>query len=211
VYRFGADEAGKGPVLGSMFAAAVAADPDTLPPVADSKELGADRRERIAAELRAASGVEVGVAEIPVDRIDDPETDMNTLTVAAHARAIDDLGGGGRGIVDAGDVDADRFANRVEQGVDADIAVDAEHRADEQYPLVAAASVVAKVARDAHVADLTAHYGEIGSGYPGDDRTRQFLREYVTEHGDLPACARRSWQTSRDALAATEQTDIDSF
>ncbi|MCF2242107.1 ribonuclease HII, partial [Halobacterium salinarum] len=76
--RFGVDEAGKGPVLGSMFAAAVAGDPAAVPDgVADSKRLSADRRAELDDRVRAS--MRVGVAEVPVDRIDDPETDMNTL------------------------------------------------------------------------------------------------------------------------------------
>jgi ribonuclease HII len=209
---FGVDEAGKGPVLGSMFAAAVVADPARLPPVADSKRLSAERRERVARELRADPAVTVGVAEIPVERIDDPGTDMNTLTVAAHAEALAAVEvEGRRGVLDAGDVDADRFARRVADPRDAHPEVGAEHRADERHPLVAAASVVAKVERDAHVEALAREYGAVGSGYPGDEQTRTFLREFVAEHGHLPACARSSWQTSQDALAAAEQSALDGF
>ncbi|MFB6219042.1 MAG: ribonuclease HII [Halobacteriaceae archaeon] len=209
MYTLGADEAGKGPVLGSMFAAAVAADPADLPAVADSKRLSPERREALAGEVRAVA--DVGVAEIPVERIDDPGTDMNTLTVEAHAEALAGVAAGGRAVLDAGDVDADRFARRVADRLDADADIDAEHRADEQYAVVAAASIVAKVKRDAHVAALAEEYGDVGSGYPGDERTRRFLREYVADHGRLPDCARESWQTSRDALAAAEQSDIESF
>ena len=76
---------------------------------------------------------------------------------------------------------------------------------------MAAASVVAKVERDAAVADIAAEYGDVGSGYPSDPTTRAFLRRYVDEHGRLPECARESWQTSRDVLAAAEQSALDSF
>ena len=85
--RFGVDEAGKGPVLGSMFAAAVAGDPGDLPGgVADSKRLTPTRRETLDEAIRES--MRVGVAEIPVARIDDPETDMNKLGVAAQADAL---------------------------------------------------------------------------------------------------------------------------
>ncbi|MFC3477437.1 ribonuclease HII [Halobacterium litoreum] len=208
---FGVDEAGKGPVLGSMFAAAVAGDADDLPDgVADSKRLTADRRETLDAEIR--DRMTVGVAEIPVARIDDPATDMNALTVAAQADALSQVAeGGDSGHVDAGDVNEDRFGRRVAEGVDAEIDVTAEHGADDEYALVAAASVVAKVARDDHVAALAAEYGDVGSGYPSDPTTREFLREYVREQGGLPDCARASWQTSADALAAAEQSGLDDF
>lgn len=209
--RFGVDEAGKGPVLGSMFAAAVVGDPGALPDgVADSKRLTPERREALDARIRDAC--EVAVAEIPVARIDDPETDMNALTVEAQASALEAVARDGlAGYVDAGDVDEARFGRRVSDAVAADVAVTAEHGADDEYALVAAASVVAKVARDSHVADIAAEYGDVGSGYPSDPATREFLAAYVREHGSLPDCARASWQTSRDALAAAEQSGLDDF
>jgi len=228
--RFGVDEAGKGPVLGSMFAAAVVAEPQGLPAdVDDSKAVPADRRPGLAREIREAAA-SVAVSEVPVDRIDDPESDMNSLTVAAQADALDAVAGGGSedvamagqddgctipdplaGTVDAGDTDAERFGRRVADRVEAAVDLTAKHAADETDPLVGAASVVAKQAREDHVADLAAEYGSVGSGYPSDPATREFLRGYVEREGGLPACARASWQTSTDVVAAVEQTGLEGF
>ncbi|WP_135303813.1 ribonuclease HII [Haloarcula amylovorans] len=210
--RFGVDEAGKGPVLGSMFAAAVRADLKALPEdVGDSKDIAPQRREQLATEIRSAADA-VAVAEIPVVRIDDPETDMNTLTVAAHAEALSGVASDGlAGTVDAGDTDAERFGRRVADRVAADVTVAAEHGADETDPLVGAGSIVAKVARDAHVAALSETYGDVGSGYPSDPTTREFLADYVRRHGDLPDCARASWSTCEDVLAAAEQATLGEF
>jgi ribonuclease HII len=206
--QVGVDEAGKGPVLGSMFAAGVRAPAEAIPDgVRDSKELAAQRREEFAEALRADDRVSVGIAEITVERIDDPGTDMNTLTVAAQAGALAAVATGGDAVyLDAGDVDAARFGRRVDDRLDAGVDVRAEHGADAARPVVAAASVIAKVERDAHVADLAAEYGAVGSGYPGDPATRSFLASYVEEHGRLPDCARTSWKTSGDALAAHAET-----
>jgi len=259
--EFGVDEAGKGPVLGSMFAAAVVTDPADLPDdVGDSKDIAPQRREELAAEIREIAA-SVGVAEVSVERIDDEETDMNSLTVAAHAEALTaalgDLDDPPRapgsaestadpdadadslsGYVDAGDTNAVRFERRVADGVadrlstegssiegdtvegdtiegelGAGVAVDVrgEHGADETYPVVGAASIVAKVERDAHVDRLAAEYGEVGSGYPGDPATREFLEAYVAEHEALPPCARATWKTSRDALADATQSSLGEF
>ncbi|MEF8776887.1 MAG: ribonuclease HII [Haloarculaceae archaeon] len=227
--RFGVDEAGKGPVLGSMFAAAVAADPGALPDdVGDSKAVAPDRRATLETEVRSVAA-RVAVAEVPVDRIDDPGTDMNSLTVAAHAEALDAVAGNGlagslevadalegpidagvdlTGTVDASDTDADRFGRRVADAAHAPVDVHAEHGADASDPLVGAASIVAKEAREAHVADLADEYGRVGSGYPNDPKTREFLLDHVEREGTLPDCARASWQTSADVLAAVEQTGL---
>ncbi|WP_435177609.1 ribonuclease HII [Halorussus sp. AFM4] len=221
-----------------MFAAAVRApDPDALPEgIADSKRLAPERREELAAELRADDRIAVGVAEVPVARIDDPETDMNTLTVAAHAEAVaeivdatgeraDAAGTAGEspavveGIADAGDTSEERFARRVADRVPAAVDLTAEHGADDEHAVVGAASVVAKVERDAHVAGLAeryaAEYGpefaDVGSGYPSDPTTREFLEAFVAEHGRLPDCARRSWSTCDDVLAEAAQSGLGDF
>jgi len=211
---FGVDEAGKGPVLGSLFAGAVALeDPSRLPgDVDDSKRLDAATRERIDAELRADDHVRVAVAEIPPARIDDPDTDMNTLTVVAQAQALSAIArNGDTGVVDAGDTSETRFARRVREHAAVDVDVTAEHGADETHDVVAAGSVVAKVARDAQMTALEREHGAVGSGYPSDPTTRAFLADYVDAHGDLPPFARASWATSSDVLAAAEQAELEDF
>jgi ribonuclease HII len=230
----GVDEAGKGPVLGPMVAAAVRADPESLPTdVDDSKRVAPDRRTAIAAELRTSEAIDVAVAIVETAAIDAPDTDMNTLTVRGQARAVRGVArAGDRVVADAGDTSEDRFARRLREfvtdpdraddaaGVVTDLEpvesvdVDAAHGADESDPVVGAASVVAKVARDARMAAIDAAYPAydgIGSGYPSDPTTRRFLREYVADHGDVPPHARRSWSTCADALAAAEQSGLDEF
>ncbi|RQG92425.1 ribonuclease HII [Natrarchaeobius chitinivorans] len=225
--QFGVDEAGKGPALGSMFAAAVSLeDPAYLPDgIADSKRLTPDRREELADELRADDRIAVGVAEITPARIDHPETDMNSLAVEAHAGAIDAALEGYdvvqsetdpiAGLCDACDTDAERFARRVVGAcsleADSGLDLEARHGADDESKLVGAASIVAKVERDAHVTALAEEYGDVGSGYPSDPTTREFLESYVDDHGNLPPFARESWSTCADVLADAEQTGLGQF
>ncbi|WP_254522820.1 ribonuclease HII [Natrinema caseinilyticum] len=221
---FGVDEAGKGPALGSMFAAAVyLAEPADLPDgIRDSKRLAPERRAELATALRDDDRIAIGVAEITPERIDAPETDMNSLAVTAHAtaieRAVADLERGPAttaplsGLCDACDTDADRFARRVTEACPLeDVDIDARHGADDDSALVGAASIVAKVERDAHVAAIADEYGPIGSGYPGDSTTREFLEGYVDDHGTLPPFARTSWSTCERVLAAAEQTGLEQF
>jgi len=235
----GVDEAGKGPVLGPMVAAAVLADPAHLPAdVDDSKRLSPDRREAIDAEIAALDTVAIGVAFVEPGEIDRPDTDMNTLTVRAQARAARTalsgdvaagLGEPVRVVADAGDTDEERFGRRLgefvrrerdgneridDRGTVPSIDVTAAHGADADDPVVAAASVVAKVSRDERMAAIDAEYDDyaaLGSGYPSDPKTRSFLREYVADTGDVPDCARRSWATCDDLLAAAEQSALDEF
>ncbi len=220
--QIGTDEAGKGPVLGSMFAAAVRADPEQLPgDVADSKSLTAPRREGLAVAIREQA-VATAVVEMPVSRIDNPDTDMNGLTVTAHADALagvtdsaeegeSDHRNGLTVYLDAADTNAVRFERRVGDRLDSPPDLQAKHRADENHAVVSAASILAKVSRDAHIADLAAEFGDVGSGYPGDPTTREFLKGFVGEHGRLPDCARASWQTSQDVLAERAQVALSDF
>ncbi|PSQ57817.1 ribonuclease HII [Halobacteriales archaeon SW_8_68_21] len=233
----GVDEAGKGPALGPMVAAAVIADPAGLPgDVDDSKRIAPARRESMAAALGEDPDVAVGVARVEPAEIDRPDTDMNTLTVRGQARAVraalaDRPAGVAepvRVVADAGDTSEERFARRLREFVaegengerpeDGDsvpsVDVTAAHGADENDPLVGAASVVAKVTRDAAMVAVDATYPEyddIGSGYPSDPATRSFIAAYVGDHETLPDCARESWATCEDALAAAEQSALDEF
>ena len=223
IYQIGVDEAGKGPVLGPMVAAAVRVDDRDLPDgIDDSKQLTATRQESIAAELRESPVTDVGLGVVTTDEIDDPETDMNSLTVAAQVRALGDVAtDGDHVLVDAGDVSESRFARRVQEGV-ADAGTDteggvtidvtAEHGADEASRLVGAASIIAKVERDSRIDAIGENYDpDIGSGYPSDPTTREFLAKYVDRHGELPACARASWATCEDVVTAAEQSNLAEF
>jgi ribonuclease HII len=217
--EIGSDEAGKGPVLGPMVVAAVGTvDRSALPDgVDDSKTLSRTRRDTLAETLRESGSLSVGIATIPVDRIDDSDTDMNTLAVSGHARAIDEAVESPRpdsvtGIADACDTSAERFTDRVTDACRTRIDLDARHGADGEDALVAAASIIAKVTRDEHIAELNARYDhDVGSGYPSDPTTRQFLEAYAAEHGTVPPCARRSWSTCEDVLAGVEQAGLEDF
>ena len=222
-YQIGVDEAGKGPVIGPMVAAAVrAAEADLPDGIDDSKRLTAATRESIATQLRESPATAVGLGVVTTDEIDDAETDMNSLTVAAQVRALGDVAADGdHTLVDAGDVSESRFARRVADGVadagtdtEGGVAIDvtAEHGADEASQLVGAASIIAKVERDSRIDALSENYDhDVGSGYPSDPTTREFLADYVDRHGELPACARASWATCEDVVTAAEQSELAEF
>ncbi|ERH11875.1 MAG: ribonuclease H, archaeal HII subfamily [halophilic archaeon J07HB67] len=196
-----------------MVAGAVRADPAVLPTgVDDSKRLSAARREALAAELRDDDRIATATARVSVDEIDDPETDMNGLTVTAQVRALAAVARpGDDAVVDAGDTSQSRFGRRVADGLD-DVTVHATHRADEHDPVVAAASVLAKVDRDRRIDAIDARHDQsVGSGYPSDQTTRGFLADYVDREGELPPAARASWQTATDVLDAAAQSGLDDF
>ena len=120
-------------------------------------------------------------------------------------------------IMDAADVNEKRFGEDVAAALgslaDASgIPVRAMHRADMEYPVVGAASILAKVNRDRLIEEISAELGvPVGSGYPGDRNTRAFLERWVRENGDLPPHCRRSWETARKLLGDRDQTSLLSF
>ena len=70
-----------------------------------------------------------------------------------------------------------------------------EHHADRNYPVVSAASIVAKVVRDRSIKKLYALHGPFGSGYPSDPETVRFLKRFLTSSQNLPSFTRLSWAT----------------
>ena len=84
-----------------------------------------------------------------------------------------------------------------------------ESKADATYPIVGAASIVAKVCRD-HLVHNWNHMEkdgvvdeklETGSGYPGDPKTKNWLRNHVDKLFGLPTFARLSWGTATELMA----------
>jgi ribonuclease HII len=213
----GIDEAGRGPVLGPLVVAGVAvADPAILVDLgcADSKTLSPGRREAIDRQLRAHPDVRIEVRAVAAEQLD-AERARQTLN-AIEVERFQDIAralAAPRVVVDAADVDAARFGRLVAQGLPAGTVVVSEHKADANHVTVAAASIVAKVARDAALADLARRLERrlampLGSGYPSDPLTVAFLKAWHARFGDLPEGTRRSWATVRDLLAP-RQTRLD--
>ncbi|MBA7485946.1 Ribonuclease HII [subsurface metagenome] len=75
-----------------------------------------------------------------------------------------------------------------------------ENFADQNYPVVGAASILAKVERDRRISKLKERYGSLGSGYPSDHQTINFLREYLRQHKGFPPIVRKRWKTLKRIL-----------
>jgi ribonuclease HII len=66
-----------------------------------------------------------------------------------------------------------------------------EHDA-ERFPIVAAASIIAKVTRDNLIEEMKKQYGNFGSGYPSDPKTKSFLEENYAKY---PEIFRKTWSS----------------
>ena len=83
-----------------------------------------------------------------------------------------------------------------------------EHKADVKYPIVSAASIMAKVERDADIEALKSKYGDFGSGYPSDPVTKSFLTNWLKTHKTLPDIVRHTWSTAEELQAAGKQKSL---
>lgn len=202
----GIDEAGKGPVLGPMCVAGLLLDENKLERISrlgvkDSKKLAPKKRETLSVEIKKFAD-KIFILEVSPGQIDELRKviTMNEIMVLCYARVLEELKPESA-FVDAADVIAERFGENIMKKYSGDLNIISEHNADENYPIVSAASILAKVRRDELVRNLERTVGkEIGSGYPADPKTVRFLENWVKEHGMLPDFARSSWETSKNIL-----------
>jgi len=99
--------------------------------------------------------------------------------------------------VDASDVLADRFGEHIAENLSFKLKIVSEHKADKKYPIVSAASILAKVERDKVISQLQKKHGNLGCGYPSDSNTIKFLETCIRKFGSYPDFVRKSWKTSK--------------
>ncbi|WP_407454737.1 ribonuclease HII [Methanobrevibacter sp.] len=195
----GIDEAGRGSVLGPMVIAGVVV-PEKMGKVLermgvkDSKRLTPNRRIILSRKLKKMFEYEIVV--ISAREIDDLRANgvnLNEIEKNAMENIILKLNPE-KAIVDAVDVKAERFQENLCN--DTGIEVIAEHKADDKYIEVSAASIIAKAERDDYIKEINKEYiksGGIGSGYPSDPTTKKFLTNYT--YDEMPDFVRKSWAT----------------
>jgi len=145
----GVDEAGRGPLVGPVVAAAVILDAARpIDGLADSKTLTAVRREALAFEIRQRALV-FAVAEASAAEVD--ALNIYHATHLAMRRAIDALVPAAEYLL----VDGNRLPGHHVPG-------QAVVKGDARHPAIAAASILAKVARDAGMMALDARYPDYG-------------------------------------------------
>lgn len=210
----GVDEAGRGPVMGPLVVAGVAIDSDVLLRqlnVRDSKKLSSERREALAPEIERLTKSFLVV--IPADQIDvmRAEMSLNVFEAKLFAEVIEKLRPE-TAYVDAADVDEIEFKRCVRRELTFDVEIVSQHNADELFPVVSAASILAKVCRDREMRTIERAIGlPIGSGYASDSDTITFLERWIRDHGSLPPHTRASWDTARRLLAESRNRKLDDF
>lgn len=211
----GIDEAGRGPLIGPMIYACVAhriesADSQTLKAKGyrDSKKLSPIQREKIYQSMQKDHNMRIETRSISALEISDGATrgkagNLNNLSQDAAieliARFVDKEEFDVREIyVDAvGSIPS--YTAKLTKRFPTVPLIKVSAKADDLYPIVGAASIVAKVTRDRELAEIgkSMDDGDWGSGYPSDPKTKAWLNRLLAKGDgfDLPDCIRTNWGT----------------
>ena len=111
-------------------------------------------------------------------------------------------------IVDASDVLANRYKQHITECLSFPVQVISEHKADRNYPVVSAASIIAKVERDRDIDMLKTQYGDFGSGYMANPKTMTFLETLIRKFGTYPDFVRRSWKPAKAAKTTAKMKQV---
>jgi ribonuclease HII len=200
----GADEAGRGCIVGPLVVAGVSA---TRLGVRQLKELGVKDSKMLSSRQRKILYPEIlkicdrtCSACIEPSEIDNVVRNgkkfrrLNYLEAIYFAKVIDKLDAR-QVTVDACDSVPKRSEDNIRDNLKTSCRVTALHKADRDYPIVSAASIIAKVERDMEVEKLRRKHGDFGSGYPSDPLTRDFFIERMRRDEPLPTYVRQSWKT----------------
>jgi len=181
----GVDEAGRGPLAGSVLASAVILDPHTpIAGIRDSKMLSPERREELAVLIRERSlAWAIGRAEVAeIDALNILQATLLAMHRAVLSLPMAPL----RVLIDGKHAPSLPFETQT------------IIRGDKTVPAIGAASILAKVTRDAEMVMLDRRYPQYGfaqhKGYP----TKTHLSA-LQKHGACPA-HRRTFKPVRTVL-----------
>lgn len=233
----GIDEAGKGPVIGSMFIGfSIINLPNGLKDlneyqdslkelgVKDSKLLSAKKRNQIYTTLK--SQLDITYAQLTPTLIDSNNLgggNLLELEIQAIVQVLEqqkpDLV-----LIDALTSKPVEFGEKLLKRLSFECKIISENKADSTYPLVGAASIAAKELREQELAEIKTNIHKIlfpslsplsslsdspvGSGYPSDKKTQSFIAEYYNNK-EFEFIFRKSWQTYKNLVKETSKTVLD--
>lgn len=211
----GIDEAGRGPCIGPLVIAGVLIDENKkikLEEIGaiDSKLLSQKQRELIAADIKKITNWKI--INIEPGEIDDAidgsnELNLNWLEAIKCAEIINDLNPD-VAYIDCPSPNIKAYENYLKKLLKKEVKLIVEHKA-EKYPVVGAASILAKVIREEEVKKIEKKVGEsIGTGYPSNPICQEFLKKNWDKY---PKIFRKSWVTWKNHKIAKEQRKIEDF
>jgi ribonuclease HII len=205
----GIDDAGRGPLIGPMVLAGVLINKDQdvkfkRHNIRDSKTVEQPERVKQAKFIKENS-LAHKIVKTQADEIDhslNTGTNLNTLEAKEAAKIINNLNIQKyhkekiKVIVDCPSINTLAWKNTLISFVEykENLEFFVEHKADANHPSAAAASILAKTTREEEVAKIKKKYGDIGSGYPSDPSTKEFLKNYGKKFAN-EGIFRKTWST----------------
>jgi len=212
----GIDEAGRGPCFGPMTMSIVIMQKENENKlkeigVKDSKEILLKKRNMLFDEIKKYI-IEEKTAIISNIQINDLMVKENLNEIEAiHVAELINKSKTKFDVIyiDSPDSVKGKFEARIRKYLSKnkkDVKILAENKADSKYIVVGAASVLAKVTRDREIDKLCDKFGDFGSGYPSDPKTKKFLEEYYKKNKQLPPFSRIFWSTCKKVVDAGQTT-----
>lgn len=199
----GVDDAGRGSMLGPLVIAGISLDKAKLRQlsslgVKDSKQLSPKSREELFKKIIELTD-DYYVARISPKSIDASvkNHELNQLEAKYMAKVISKLNPD-ISYVDSCDVNPTRFGKEISK-ISNNKKIKSYHHADSRFVVVSAASIIAKVSRDKSISRLKKDH-DLGSGYPSDPITINFVKSYYERHQTLPSFVRKSWKPTQKIL-----------
>jgi ribonuclease HII len=209
----GVDEAGRGALVGPLVVAGISIRSSRLHEldkigIKDSKLLSPKQRRSLLPKLiEQVEGI--CICKLSPRDVDwgVRDTNLNLLEAQAMAVVIENIFPD-IVFIDSCDVNPVRYRKSVSKFVyvNKPKQIISLHHAEEASIAVAGASIVAKVARDLEMLRIREEYGEMGSGYPSDKRTKKFVREWIERNNTPGLFIRNSWKSMKTLLDVKNQS-----
>ncbi len=176
----GVDEAGRGPLAGSVYAAAVILDINNpIEGLADSKKLSEKKRDILSVEIKQKA-LAWGIAKCSAQEID--EINILQASLLAMKRAIEVMQAHFNVVPSLVQVDGNKCPK-------ISFPCEAIVKGDSKVQAISAASILAKVARDAELYDLDKIYPQYGfakhKGYPSPSHLLALKAHGICPHHRL--------------------------
>jgi ribonuclease HII len=114
-------------------------------------------------------------------------------------------------IIDSLTASPKKFGDEIKSRLNFDCEIISENKADDTYPLVGAASIVAKELREEEMQQIKDNLKvDVGSGYPSDPKTVKFLKENFHKK-EYDFLFRKSWETYKKLVKKETVRKLDEF
>jgi ribonuclease HII len=214
----GIDEAGRGPIIGPLVMCGLLVKEEDEKQlvkleVKDSKLLTKKRREFLFDKIKDIS-YKCEIIVIYPDEVDNAVNNHDGLNLnkleARKSAEIINLLKPDKAIIDAPSNNIKSYKEYLLGYIkNKKIKLVLEHKADLNYPIVSAASILAKVTRDAEIEKIKKKIKiDLGSGYMADPKTIEFLEKYYEKHSEL---FRKSWMPYQNILNKRFQSKLEDF